>query len=135
MDRIIAASSKMPTWTRWAGWLVTGAMVVGASIRPHAIWTWLAIAAACFTFFANLPALAFDGPMPFSSQGVHVRGRVVPWDDVVRIEPSTVRPRDLQLVAREGSDEYTVPLRVRGGRTHDDLRTVLDTYAPDKAEF
>ena len=135
MDRIIAASTRLPTWTRWAGWLVTAAMVVGGAMRPHPAWTWFAVAAATFTFFANLPALAFDGPMPFSSQGVHVRGRVVPWDDVGRIEPAPDRPRDLRVVARDGAHEYTVPLRVRGGRSHDELRTVLDGYAPDKAEF
>ena len=135
MDRIIAASSKLPTWSRWLGWLVTAAMVLGAATWPHWAWTWLAVAAATFTFFANLPALAFDGPLPFSAQGVHIRGRVIPWDDVVRIEPSPQRPSDLRLVARDGDREYTAPLRVRGSRTHDELRTVLDAYAPDKAEF
>ncbi|MDP8930362.1 MAG: hypothetical protein M3O70_17790, partial [Actinomycetota bacterium] len=89
---------------------------------------------AAFTAFANLPAIGFDGPLPFSSVGLHVRGEVFRWDQVVRVEAGGAHRRLHAVVVVDGQ-EAVVPLRVRGERTWDDFRSALARHAPEKVGF
>ncbi|MDQ4131468.1 MAG: hypothetical protein M3133_10870, partial [Actinomycetota bacterium] len=66
VDRILAVSEALPTWTRWGSWVVTGGAVFLATAFWHAWWLPVTLGLAAFTAFANLPAVGFDGPLPFS---------------------------------------------------------------------
>jgi len=88
------------------------------------------VALTAFVLFAHLPVLTFDGPLPFSERGIHVRGEIHPWDTVVGIEP--IGERDLQGLLADGS---RVRLRARGARTRQELKRALGMYRPDLARF
>ncbi len=134
VDRILAASAALPTWTRWGAWLATGSAVFLATAFWHPLWLPVTVGLAAFTAFANLPAIGFDGPLPFSSVGIHVRGEVFSWDEVARIEAGDDR-RSLHAVVIVDGHEAVVPLRVRGQRTWDEFRVALARHAPDKVSF
>lgn len=133
MDRILAASIALPTWTRWSSWLATAATVFLATAFPSRLWLPLALLLGAFTAFSNLPVVAFDGPLPFSSLGVHARGEVFTWDQVVRVEPG--ERHNLQAIVIHQGQEHPVPLRVRGAHTWDEFRSALAAHAPDKVAF
>ncbi len=134
MDRIFAASAALPTWARWGAWVATGSAVFLATAFWHPLWLPVTVGLAAFTAFANLPAIGFDGPLPFSSVGLHVRGEVFRWDQVVRVEAGGGHRRLHAVVVVDGQ-EAVVPLRVRGERTWDDFRSALARHAPEKVGF
>ncbi len=134
VDRILAASAALPTWTRWGSWVATGSVVFLATAFWHALWLPVTVGLAAFTAFANLPAIGFDGPLPFSSVGLHVRDEIYKWDRVVRVEPGADR-RTLRAVVVMDEREHVLLLRVRGARTWDDFRTALARHAPEKIAF
>lgn len=134
VDRIFSASAALPTWTRWGTWVATGGAVFLATAFRHPLWLPVTVGLAALTAFANLPAIAFDGPMPFSSIGLHARGEVFRWDQVARVEAGVDRRRLHAIVIDDGG-ERVVLLRVRGGRTYDDFRASLARHAPEKVAF
>lgn len=134
LNRMLAASAALPTWTRWGAWIVTGSAVFLATAFRHPLWLPVAFGLAAFTAFAHLPTVAFDGPLPFSSVGLHVRGEIFRWDQVARVEPAE-DGRALQAIIVVDKQEAVVPLRVRGARTWDDFRASLARHAPEKIAF
>lgn len=134
MDRVLTASAALPTWTRWGAWVATGSAVFLATAFWHPLWLPVTFGLAAFTAFSNLPAICFDGPMPFSSVGLHVRGGIYKWDQVARVEAGGDR-RCLHAIVVGGAREQVVVLRVRGARTLDDFRAALARHAPEKIAF
>ncbi|MFN2557311.1 MAG: hypothetical protein ABR592_10685 [Nitriliruptorales bacterium] len=134
MDRILAASAALPTWTRWGSWVATGSAVFLATAFWHSLWLPITVTLAAFTAFANLPAIGFDGPLPFSSVGLHLRGEIYRWDQVARVEPGADR-RTLHAIVAVDEREHVLLIRVRGARTRDDFRTALARHAPEKVAF
>lgn len=134
LDRVLAASVTLPTWTRWGSWLATGSAVFLATAFWHPLWLPGTVGLAVFTAFANLPVIGFDGPLPFSSVGLHVRGELYRWAQVARVEPGGDR-RYLHAIVLVDEREEVVKLAVRGARTWDDFRAALARHAPEKVAF
>lgn len=134
LQPLIRASEGVPNGLRAASILV---LPVLAFATNAALGTaWLAplfvafVALSLFTLFAHIPVLRFDGPLPFSELGVHVRGEVHDWGEVAMVEPAG--EKDLEAVLTDGR---RLPLRVRGSRSRDELRVALARYKPDAVRF
>ncbi|MDQ4131579.1 MAG: hypothetical protein M3133_11440 [Actinomycetota bacterium] len=134
LNRILAASADLPTWTRWGSWVVTGSAVFLATAFWHVLWLPVTLGLAAFAAFANLPAVGFDGPLPFSSLGLHIRGEIYRWEEVIRVEPGS-DPRSLNAIVVRDGRENVVLLRLRGARTSDEFRAALARHAPEKVAF
>lgn len=134
LSKLYATSVGMPNWVRAVSLVALPllAFATNASLGSAiAVPLFVAfVALTTFVLFAHLPVLTFDGPLPFSERGVHVRGEVYPWDTVVGMEP--IGERDLQGRLDDGS---VIRLRARGARTRQDLLEALRTYRPDLARI
>lgn len=130
MGALIAAVDRLPGWVRAAvilplpvGAFLTAAFRSPATITLFLVWSAVALV-------VHLPVFRFDGPLPFSEVGVHARGEVHVWEEVVAVEP--LGERDLQARLADGR---TIALRVRGRRTRDDLRAALVRHRPQAVAF
>jgi hypothetical protein len=132
--RLLAASERLPTWVRVASIVALPllAFATNASLGTP----WLAplfvafVALTLFALFAHAPVFAWDGPLPFSDQGIHLAGEVHPWTQVTAIRPAD--GRNLEAVLADGQ---TLRLRVRGNRTWDDLRAAVARHKPQAVQF
>jgi hypothetical protein len=128
------ASERLPNWVRAVSLL--GAWLSAVLVRfvyeqpafPFAVALFVVL--SLFALWAHVPALTFDGPLPFSDLGVHMSGEVHPWDEVETIAP--LGDKDLQAVLADGR---TVKLRVRGAHTREEFRTYARRHKPDAVAF
>lgn len=134
LSKLYATSVGLPNWVRAVSIaalpllaFATNASLGSALAVPLFV---VFVLLTVFVLFAHLPVLTFDGPLPFSERGVHVRGEVHPWDTVVVIAPAG--ERDLEGLLTDGS---RIRLRARGARTRQDLQVALQAYRPDLARF
>ncbi|HUH07477.1 MAG TPA: hypothetical protein VML96_06680 [Egibacteraceae bacterium] len=130
MQVLLGAAERVPNWVRAA--LAIGLPVVAfltaAARSPVMIAVFLAWSA--LTLMAHAPVFAFDGPLPFSSAGLHAAGRVHEWSHVIAVEP--LGDKDLCAVLADGQ---RVRLRVRGRRTREQLREALARHKPEAVRF
>lgn len=130
MHPLLDRARRAPNWLRALFAVALPFIAFGAAAQRSPATAAVFVAWLLATLWLHAPVFAFDGPLPFSSLGLHVSGDVHPWDDVVRVEPNG--DRDLQAVLADGS---TVRVRVKGGRTREDLRRALAEHRPDRIAF
>ncbi|HUH08038.1 MAG TPA: hypothetical protein VML96_09555 [Egibacteraceae bacterium] len=130
MERLLAEAERIPNSARALIALLLPLIAFAtAAFRSPALIA-LFIAWSALTLFAHAPVFAFEGPLPFSSAGVHAGGRVHDWSQVTAVEP--FGEKDLHAVL---SDGQRVRLRVRGRRTRAQLREALARHKPEAVRF
>lgn len=132
--RLQQSSERLPNWVRAVAVLTLPfvAFATNAALGTRAVGPLfvLFVALTLFTLWAHLPVFAFSGPLPFSSAGLHVADEVYPWEEVAAIEPG--EGRNLRAILEGGR---TVRIRVRGARTHDELRGIVERHKPAAIRF
>jgi hypothetical protein len=132
--RLLAASERLPNWLRAASIIVLPLLAFATNAALGTPWVGplfvLFVLLTLFALFAHAPVFAWDGPLPFSDQGIHVAGTVHPWTEVSAVRPAD--GRNLEAVLEDGQ---TLRLRVRGARTWDELRAAVARHKPQAAQF
>jgi hypothetical protein len=130
----LQASERLPNSVRAVSILALPfvAFATNASLGSPAVWPLFVVfvALSMFALWAHLPVFVFSGPLPFSDRGVHRSDRIYPWERVTSIEPG--EGRDLVAVLDDGE---RVRLRVRGDRTHDQYREIVNRHKPEAVHF
>ncbi len=132
--RALRASERLPNSVRAVSILAlpfvafaTNAALGTRGVVPLFV---LFVALSVFALWAHLPVFTFSGPLPFSDRGIHRSDRVYPWESVDAIEPG--EGRDLVAILDDGE---RVRLRVRGDRTHEQYREIVNRYKPEAIRF
>jgi hypothetical protein len=134
--RLRARAEALPNWVRALSAVGTWVAAVVARWQfgepvTGPLTSALFVVVLGFTLFAHWPVFAFDGPLPFSELGLHVSGgRVLPWDDVVAVEP--LGDKDLEAVLAGGERRK---VRVRGAHTREEFRRLIARYRPGIVRF
>jgi hypothetical protein len=134
LQRLYRTSERLPNRVRAVAVLALPVLAFATNAALGTPWVGPLFAAfvalTLFTLYAHLPVFAWDGPLPFSDQGVHLAGEVHPWAEVDAVEPGA--GRNLQAVLRDGR---RLTLRVRGARTWDEFRTAVARHKPEAVRF
>jgi hypothetical protein len=132
--RALRASERLPAGLRVASIVVLPfvAFATNAALGTPAVMPLftLFVVLTGVALWTHLPVLTFDGPLPFSDQGIHVAGEVYPWERVAAIEPG--EGRNLLALLDDGQ---RLRLRVRGDRTHEQFRELVERHKPEAVRF
>lgn len=125
MNALLRATERVPNWFRAAAVVILPALAYWAATQKSPVPSAIFVAWSLVTLLVHLPVMFFDGPLPVSELGVHHSGEIHPWDQVVAVEP--LGEKDLQAVLADGR---RIKMRAKGGRTREELASVIEGYKP-----